>query len=1025
MTPISLTIQGLYSYQKKQSIDFTKLTAAGLFGIFGGVGSGKSTILEAITFAIYGETDRLNKRDNRNYNMMNLKSNELLIDFIFEAGADASTYRAMVSGKRNSKRFDEVKTIERTAYKSVDGTWVPIELKALENAAGLSYDNFKRTIIIPQGQFQEFLQLGNKDRTQMMKELFNLGKFEFSNKVSSLEKKNNEKRQNVIGKLQQLGEISSEQVVQYKEQLMLLEKEINELNQVLERHQQDEEQVRQLQRIIQQKDQAAEKYRKLQSQEFTYKELETKIKRYEYCILHFTYLLDLLKEAKKKEQERKEIILADTEKEKLLSVEIVQLEQLIESLRPKYEKRDTLRIIAEDLQRLIQIKDLEERIAEETARVKKGEEYFESTSLKAENLQKEKLEFEKQVRELREKMPDLSLLSTIQTWHIEKRHLDEQLKDITLNIEQTEEEELEFEVERAVFLAQPQFVNLPMNPDFVACREEMKKSVATIRTKQQALQEQETQLRIKEKLKSYADDLQDGKPCPLCGSLHHPERWNQSGEIDTQLQQLVQEKKQLETMLNQISELEKKTDALEKNFQQIKRNKEGWLLKKEELLKKIVCHQHQFVWEKYANKEELDRAFTEAKELDSQTKTLDRMVIDANNNLVDLVKQCNAARNRLDQLRKALTEHEAAKKTLMQQLNVIQIEQYRGHTSEQIEVEKAKILEEYDHIEKEFNLVSEQLSTGRSEKERIQTRLESNCVEWQREKQTIASLEIKLLSKLHNSEFQTLEEVKQILTQKIELDIEKEQIKKFNDELLTAKTTWEQLCSEVGEQVYDVETHQQLVAEIKEFKEQKDRKTDEKGKISARLEELQKKLENQMILLKEHEQLEVRAENIRIMKSLFTASGFVNYISSVYLQNLCQAANKRFFQLTRQRLSLEITPDNSFQVRDFMNGGKERSVKTLSGGQTFQASLSLALALADNIQNVTQSKQNFFFLDEGFGTLDKESLDIVFDTLKSLRKENRIVGLISHVEEMQQEIEVHLRIENSEEKGSIVNPSWK
>ena len=98
-------------------------------------------------------------------------------------------------------------------------------------------------------------------------------------------------------------------------------------------------------------------------------------------------------------------------------------------------------------------------------------------------------------------------------------------------------------------------------------------------------------------------------------------------------------------------------------------------------------------------------------------------LIDANNNLVDLVKQCNAARNRLDQLRKALTEHEAAKKTLMQQLNVIQIEQYRGHTSEQIEVEKAKILEEYDHIEKEFNLVSEQLSTGRSEKERIQTRL--------------------------------------------------------------------------------------------------------------------------------------------------------------------------------------------------------------------------------------------------------------------------------------------------------------
>ena len=82
MIPIQLTIQGLYSYQKKQTIDFTQLTAANLFGIFGSVGSGKSSILEAITFALYGRTDRLNlSGDNRNYNMMNLKSNELLNRF--------------------------------------------------------------------------------------------------------------------------------------------------------------------------------------------------------------------------------------------------------------------------------------------------------------------------------------------------------------------------------------------------------------------------------------------------------------------------------------------------------------------------------------------------------------------------------------------------------------------------------------------------------------------------------------------------------------------------------------------------------------------------------------------------------------------------------------------------------------------------------------------------------------------------------------------------------------------------------
>jgi exonuclease SbcC len=82
------------------------------------------------------------------------------------------------------------------------------------------------------------------------------------------------------------------------------------------------------------------------------------------------------------------------------------------------------------------------------------------------------------------------------------------------------------------------------------------------------------------------------------------------------------------------------------------------------------------------------------------------------------------------------------------------------------------------------------------------------------------------------------------------------------------------------------------------------------------------------------------------------------------------------------------------------------------------------LALADSIQKITGSNENFFFLDEGFGSLDKESLDIVFDTLKSLRKENRIVGVISHVEEMQQEIDVHLKISMDEEKGSLINCSW-
>ncbi|MGI9543593.1 MAG: SbcC/MukB-like Walker B domain-containing protein, partial [Cyclobacteriaceae bacterium] len=98
---------------------------------------------------------------------------------------------------------------------------------------------------------------------------------------------------------------------------------------------------------------------------------------------------------------------------------------------------------------------------------------------------------------------------------------------------------------------------------------------------------------------------------------------------------------------------------------------------------------------------------------------------------------------------------------------------------------------------------------------------------------------------------------------------------------------------------------------------------------------------------------------------------------------------------------------------------------TLSGGQTFQAALCLALALAENVKSLNQSEQSFFFLDEGFGSLDKASLSVVFETLKALRKENRIVGLISHVEELQQEVDIYLQVNHNKERGSLVSYSWE
>ena len=116
MIPIELTLQGIFSYQKKQSINFKNLLADQIFGIFGKVGSGKSSILDAITFALYGQIEKMNRQDSVNYNLMNLKSDSMLIDFSFLDDQNQE-YRFVVKAKRNKKKFEDV-SLDKTQYKN-------------------------------------------------------------------------------------------------------------------------------------------------------------------------------------------------------------------------------------------------------------------------------------------------------------------------------------------------------------------------------------------------------------------------------------------------------------------------------------------------------------------------------------------------------------------------------------------------------------------------------------------------------------------------------------------------------------------------------------------------------------------------------------------------------------------------------------------------------------------------------------------------------------------------------------------
>jgi exonuclease SbcC len=143
----------------------------------------------------------------------------------------------------------------------------------------------------------------------------------------------------------------------------------------------------------------------------------------------------------------------------------------------------------------------------------------------------------------------------------------------------------------------------------------------------------------------------------------------------------------------------------------------------------------------------------------------------------------------------------------------------------------------------------------------------------------------------------------------------------------------------------------------------------------------------------------------------------VEFIAEEQLINISFEASARLGNLTHQRYALEVDSSGGFVIRDDANGGVRRPVSTLSGGETFLTSLSLALALSSQIQLRGEYPLEFFFLDEGFGTLDQELLETVVTALEKLHSERLAIGIISHVPELRARLPRRLIVEPAEPSG--------
>lgn len=222
----------------------------------------------------------------------------------------------------------------------------------------------------------------------------------------------------------------------------------------------------------------------------------------------------------------------------------------------------------------------------------------------------------------------------------------------------------------------------------------------------------------------------------------------------------------------------------------------------------------------------------------------------------------------------------------------------------------------------------------------------------------------------------------------------------------------------LGASPFHEEEWERCTAELQAARTADEEALQARARAERDLEDLNKRHTRFMELEEQRLSLQRESERLSKLQSCLRGNAFVEYIAEEQLMQVSHSASQRLRYLTKQRYSLEVDSGGGFVIRDDANGGVRRPVSTLSGGETFLTSLALALALSAQIQLRGQYPLQFFFLDEGFGTLDPELLETVITALERLHTDKLTVGIISHVPELRARLPRKLVVRPAEQAGS-------
>ena len=916
MRPLKLTMSAFGSYCEKTVIDFTKLGTSGLYLIAGDTGAGKTTIFDAITFALYGKASGEN-RDSKMLRSENADSKtptEVELTFSYQ---NKEYYLKRNPEYQRKKHNSEGMTTEKAnaELKYSDGKVVTKQNevnKAIIEIMGIDYNQFVQIAMIAQGDFLKSLLASTEERKKIFQKIFKTEHYQVlqdrlkddaNDLTATLKEINSGVKQYIQGIDYDTESVLSIEVEKAKnnelptaEVLSLLEELIKTDSLSLQKKNEEETVIEKELETINQK------LTKAQEQEKTKKSLnDTK-----NALALATPELESLKQKLQAEKDKQ----PEVDK---LGKQIVLITNELPQYTEVTNKKNEIKKLSDSLIKLTN--DLTgNKESLETEKNNYQVLTAENNSLKSIN--EDKLNLLNKQKELIQKQSQLQKLSN----------------------DYDELSEAKIELKKAQDRYQTESNNYDdLNKQF----------------------EQQNKLYLDEQAGIIAETLKDNIPCPVCGSLAHPHPATKSAKAPS--------KETLDNLKNKVTESDKKRNEASTLAARLK----GSVVTKEDALKQ--------------NAEVLKIPFS---------------------NIAEIIKESSSKTNdELEKLRSKITDVEV-----------------KVTRKAELETKLPLMTEMIDSLSKKVTEAEKQLEVKRTEKKTQEESLD------------------KLIKTLRFSDEGTAkEEINKLKHKQIEL---KDSFEKAQNDL-NAKTNY--LFSLEGE----IKTAEQLLKseesiDVGSLNTKKTKLTNNRNELKEQIRISGNRVDTNTKNLKnikdKEKELTKTEKQWQIVSSLSdTANGRLSgkekimletYIQMNYFDRIINKANRRLMIMSGGQYELKRHEESSnlinqigldLDVIDHYSGNHCRSVKTLSGGESFKASLSLALGLSDEIQTSAGGiRLDTMFVDEGFGSLDDDSLQQALKALMDLSEGNRLVGIISHVSDLKDQIDKQIIVTKTPTKGSKI-----